>query len=275
MPHGAVVLSSQLAILAEGLAGTKIFNVRASLFVGPRLSVVFPQGVQGAPWRRRAQLPASDPCGRTCRNFATRRTTSSRVPSRPDAGPMAPLQEIPQMLPPSVPLGFQGSPLQDDASVFRLVYSECPRSCLMAHSDRGHPSVRSPGPVVLVCHKAKAGGVSPPRVPRGTPSLNTDKKKEVRRRKSDDMNSHASVGPPDPRPPDGRVGSPTLYSPDPSPSVWVISPSSWSEPSGSLPANSDSVGATSRSGVVPLVCGMRMVDGVPGGSPWTLPRYRP
>ena len=109
VPHGAVVLSSQLAILAEGRAGTKDFNVRASLFVGPRLSVVFPQGVQGAPWRRRAQLPASDPCGRTCRNFATRRTTSSRVPSRPDAGPMAPWQEIPQMLPPSVPLGFQGS----------------------------------------------------------------------------------------------------------------------------------------------------------------------
>ena len=54
VPHGAVVLSSQLAILAEGLAGTKIFNVRASLFVGPRLSVVFPQEVQGAPWRRRA-----------------------------------------------------------------------------------------------------------------------------------------------------------------------------------------------------------------------------
>ena len=108
-PHGAVVLGSQLAILVEGRAGTKGFNVRASLFVGPRLSVVFPQGVQGAPWRRRARLPASDPCGRTCRNFATRRTTSSRVPSRPDAGPMAPWQEIPQMLPPSVPLGFQGS----------------------------------------------------------------------------------------------------------------------------------------------------------------------
>ena len=74
---------------------------------------------------------------------------------------------------------------------FRLVYSGCPRSCLMAHSDRGHPSVRFAGPVVLVCHKAKAGGVPPPRVPRGTPSLKTDKKKEVRRRKSDDMNSHA------------------------------------------------------------------------------------
>ena len=88
---------------------TKDFNVRASLFVGPRLFVVFPQGVQGVPWRRRARLPASDPCGRTCRNFATCRTTSSSVPSRPDAGPMAPWQEIPQMLPPSVPFGFQGS----------------------------------------------------------------------------------------------------------------------------------------------------------------------
>ena len=33
--------------------------------------------------------------------------------------------------------------------------------------------------------------MSPPCVPRDTPSLVTDKKKEVRRRKSDDMNSHA------------------------------------------------------------------------------------
>ena len=41
------------------------FNVRTSLFVGPGLFVVFPQGVQGALWRRHAQLPASDPCGRT------------------------------------------------------------------------------------------------------------------------------------------------------------------------------------------------------------------
>ena len=41
--------------------------------------------------------------------------------------------------------------------------------------------------------------------------------------------------------------------PDPSASVWVISPSSWSEPSWSLPANSDSAGTTSRSGVVPFV----------------------
>ena len=106
---GAVVLGSQLAILVERRAGTKGFNVRASLFVGPRLFVVFPQGVQGVPWRRRARLPASDPCGRTCRNFATCRTTSSSVPSRPDAGPMAPWQELPQMLPPSVPFGFQGS----------------------------------------------------------------------------------------------------------------------------------------------------------------------
>ena len=106
---GAVVLGSQLAILVERRAGTKGFNVRASLFVGPRLFVIFPQGVQGVPWRRRARLPASDPCGRTCRNFSTRRTTSLSVPSRPDAGPMPPWQEIPLMLPPSVPFGFQGS----------------------------------------------------------------------------------------------------------------------------------------------------------------------
>ena len=43
---------------------TNGFNVRASLFVGPRLSVVFPEGVQGVPWRRRARLPASDPRGK-------------------------------------------------------------------------------------------------------------------------------------------------------------------------------------------------------------------
>ena len=88
---------------------TNGFNVRASLFVGPRLSVVFPQGVHGAPWRRRARLPVSDPCGSTRRSFYTRRTTSSSVPSRPDARPMAPWQEIPRTLPPSVPFGFQGS----------------------------------------------------------------------------------------------------------------------------------------------------------------------
>ena len=76
------------------------FNVRPSLFVGPRLFVIFPQGVQGAPLRRHAQLPASDPCGRTYRNFATWRTTFSTVPSQPDAGPMAPWQEISQTLPP-------------------------------------------------------------------------------------------------------------------------------------------------------------------------------
>ena len=57
------------------------FNVRTSLFVGPRLFVVFSQGVQGAPWRRHAQLPASDPCGRMCRNFATCQTTFSTVTS--------------------------------------------------------------------------------------------------------------------------------------------------------------------------------------------------
>ena len=52
-----------------------------------------------------------------------------------------------------------------------------------------------------------------------------------------------------------------------SPSVCVISPSSWPEPYCSLPARFDSVGMAFWSGVVPLVCGRRMVDGGPGGSP--------
>ena len=74
-----------------------------------------------------------------------------------------------------------------------LVYSGCPRSCLMAHSDRGHPPTFSgpPDPLSWLAIKQEVGGVSPPRVPRDTPSLVTDKKKEVRRRKSDDINSHA------------------------------------------------------------------------------------
>ena len=91
-----------------------------------------------------------------------------------------------------------------------LVYSRCPRSCLMAHSDRGHPSVWSPGPAVPIAIKKKAGGLSPPRVPRGTPSLNTDEK-EPGRREVDERNSNVSAGPPHPRPPDGRVGPPTLF----------------------------------------------------------------
>ena len=92
-----------------------------------------------------------------------------------------------------------------------LVYSGCPRSCIMAHSDRGHPSVSILRTSCPNCHKEeKAGGVSPPRVPRGFPSLNTDEK-DAERREGDDTNSNVSAGPPDPRPPDGRVGPPTLF----------------------------------------------------------------
>ena len=36
-----------------------------------------------------------------------------------------------------------------------LVYSGCPRSCLMAHSDREHPSVSSSGPAVPIAIKKK------------------------------------------------------------------------------------------------------------------------
>ena len=46
--------------------------------------------------------------------------------------------------------------------------------------------------------------MSPPRVSRGTPSLNTDEK-ESEEEEGDDMNSNVSVWPPDPRPPDDRV----------------------------------------------------------------------
>ena len=114
-PHGAVVLSSQLAIPVEGRAGT-------SLPVG-QLSRAFLLDPMLDQWLH----------GRKSRKCFLRPFHSAfKAASR----------------------------LQDDASVFRLVYLGCPRSCLMAHSDRGHPSVRSPGPVVLVCHKAKARGVS-------------------------------------------------------------------------------------------------------------------
>ena len=50
--------------------------------------------------------------------------------------------------------------------------------------------------------------MSPPRVPRGNPSLNTDEK-EAEGREGDDTNSNVSAGPPDPRPPDGQAGPPT------------------------------------------------------------------
>ena len=127
------MLSSQLAILVERRAGTKGFNVRASLFVGPRLSVVSPQGVQGVPWRRRARPPASDPCGRTCRNFATCRTTSSTRcwTNGSMAGNPANASSVR-----STRLSRQPA---TSKMMLVLVYSGCPRSCLMAHSDRGHP----------------------------------------------------------------------------------------------------------------------------------------
>ena len=75
------------------------FNVRASLFVGPRLSVVFPQGVQGAPWRHHAQLPASLPVGQLPRWFLPDRMLDQWLHGRKSRKR--------SLL--SVPLGFQGS----------------------------------------------------------------------------------------------------------------------------------------------------------------------
>ena len=51
--------------------------------------------------------------------------------------------------------------------------------------------------------------MSPPRVSRGTPSLNTGEK-ESEEEGGDDTNSNVSAGPPDPRPPDDRVGPHSL-----------------------------------------------------------------
>ena len=51
--------------------------------------------------------------------------------------------------------------------------------------------------------------MSPPRVSRGTPSLNTGEKKSEEEG-GDDTNSNVSAGPPDPRPPDDRVGPHSL-----------------------------------------------------------------
>ena len=112
----------------------------------------------------------------------------------------------------------------------------------MAHSDRGHPSVRSPGPIVLICHKEKAGGVSPPRVPRGTPSLNTDEK-EVRRREGDDTNSNVSVGPSSP----GWPGWPAYSLPPEAAREDALDPTSRPETLSAGP------NATRRQSVVPAV----------------------
>ena len=97
------------------------------------LSVVFPQGVQGVPWRRRARLPASDPLGKTCRNFATCRTTSSTGcwTNGSMAGNPANASSVR-----STRLSRQPA---TSKMMLVLVHSGRPRSCLMAHSDRGHP----------------------------------------------------------------------------------------------------------------------------------------
>ena len=90
-----------------------------------------------------------------------------------------------------------------------LFYLGCPRSCLMELSDRGHPSVSSSGPTVPIVIKKRAGGCLRHAFPEAPPPL-TRMKKNQKEEEGDDTNSNVSVGPPDPRPPDGRVGPPTL-----------------------------------------------------------------
>ena len=86
------------------------------------------------------------------------------------------------------------------------VYFGCPHSCLMALSDRGHPSVSSSGPAVPIVIKEKSGrGVSATRFPRHPLPPNLDEK-QSEEEEGDDTNSNVSAGPPDPRPPDHRIG---------------------------------------------------------------------
>ena len=92
-----------------------------------------------------------------------------------------------------------------------LVYSGCPRSCLMAHSDRGHPSVSSSGPAVLIAIKKKRQeGCLRRAFPEAPPPLKRMKKNQ-KEEEGNDTNSNVSAGPPDPRPPDDRIGPPTLF----------------------------------------------------------------
>ena len=87
--------------------------------------------------------------------------------------------------------------------------------------------------------------MSPPRVPRGTPSLNTDEK-EAERREGDDTNSNVSAGPPDPRPLDGR-GRPSHSLPPEAGTKDAVDPTSRPETSSAGP------NATRCQSVVPVV----------------------
>ena len=129
------MLGSQLAILVERRAGTKCFNVRASLFVGPRVSVVSPQGRPMAPscsapsqrslWKDVQELRyLSD-------NFLERSFSTGCWTNGSMAGNPANASSVR-----STRLSRQPA---TSKMMLVLVYSGCPRSCLMAHSDRGHP----------------------------------------------------------------------------------------------------------------------------------------
>ena len=89
------------------------FNVRTSLFVSPRLFVVFPQGVQGAPLCRHAQLPASDPCGQLPVGQLSRRFLLDRMLDQWLHGRKSPKRSLCPFH-----LAFKAaSHFQDDASV--------------------------------------------------------------------------------------------------------------------------------------------------------------
>ena len=135
---------------------------------------------------RHAQLPASDPRAKRGKNFVTRQATSSIGPSLTGHWTNDFMAANPANAPSgSFHLAFKAANHSIGGSVLFLiiiylsVYLGCPRSCLMALCDRGHPSASSRGPALSYilgaasssprpnCHKGKSGrGVSATRFPR-------------------------------------------------------------------------------------------------------------
>ena len=116
----------------------------------------------------------------------------------------------------------------------------------MAHYDRGHPSVSSSGPAVPIAIKKKRReGCLRRAFPEAPPPL-TRMKKNQKEEEGDDTNSNVSAGPPDPRPPDDRVG-PLHSLPPETATNDPVDPISRPETSSAGP------NATRRQSVVPVV----------------------
>ena len=126
-----------------------------------------------------------------------------------------------------------------------LVYSGCPRSCLMAHSDRGHPSVWSLGPTVPIAIKKKRReGCLRHAFPEAPPPLTRMKKKQEEEKA---MTRTAMSLPGLPILVPGRPGRPSHSLPPEAAREDAMDPTSRRETSSARP------NATRRQSVVPVV----------------------